>query len=64
MYETCSNDDISCFAMGTHDKLGLEAIKALHHQLDDDRNGNVDLTETDDVCIAKIFNVSSYFVIY
>lgn len=30
------------------DKLGYEAIKALHHQLDDDDNGNVDVAETDE----------------
>jgi len=38
--------------MASHDRLGLEAIKSLHSQLDDDANGNVDLSESDDV---KIF---------
>lgn len=27
----------------------MEAIKSLHQQLDDDDNGNIDLTESDDV---------------
>lgn len=35
--------------MASHDRLGLEAIKSLHSQLDDDANGNVDLSESDDV---------------
>ncbi|KAL6438161.1 hypothetical protein ACFW04_004407 [Cataglyphis niger] len=34
--------------MASHDRLGLEAIKSLHSQLDDDANGNVDLSESDD----------------
>lgn len=29
----------------------MEAIKELHSQLDDDDNGNIDLTESDDVII-------------
>lgn len=29
----------------------MEAIKSLHQQLDDDDNGNIDLTESDDVSI-------------
>lgn len=37
--------------MASHDRLGLEAIKSLHSQLDDDANGNVDLSESDDVRI-------------
>lgn len=32
-----------------HDRLGMEAIRSLHQQLDDDENGNIDLTESDDV---------------
>lgn len=28
----------------------MEAIRSLHQQLDDDDNGNIDLTESDDVC--------------
>lgn len=43
----CFADDIECAEM--HDRLGMEAIKSLHQQLDDDENGNIDLTESDDV---------------
>lgn len=35
--------------MASSDRLGLEAIKSLHSQLDDDANGNIDLSESDDV---------------
>lgn len=45
--DTC-NDDLACLTMASHDRLGLEAIKMLHSQLDDDANGNVDLSESDD----------------
>lgn len=44
---TCLVDDLECNEM--HDRLGMEAIKSLHEQLDDDDNGNIDLTESDDV---------------
>lgn len=30
----------------------MEAIKSLHQQLDDDDNGNIDLTESDDVSVS------------
>ncbi|XP_059152645.1 stromal interaction molecule 1-like isoform X6 [Physella acuta] len=30
------------------DKLGLDAIKSLHHLIDDDQNGNVDQSESDE----------------
>lgn len=46
----CLADDLECNEM--HDRLGMEAIKSLHEQLDDDDNGNIDLTESDDVCIC------------
>ncbi|CAK9815646.1 Stromal interaction molecule homolog [Anthophora quadrimaculata] len=45
--DTC-NDDLACLTLASHDQLGLEAIKSLHSQLDDDANGNVDLSESDD----------------
>ncbi|XP_017786217.1 PREDICTED: stromal interaction molecule homolog isoform X2 [Nicrophorus vespilloides] len=48
LHETCNNDDFTCLAMASNDKLGLEAIRALHQQLDDDANGNIDLSETGD----------------
>lgn len=40
-------DDIECNE--SHDRLGMEAIRSLHQQLDDDENGNIDLSESDDV---------------
>ena len=40
--------------MASNDRLGLEAIKSLHSQLDDDANGNVDLSESDDVNFSLI----------
>lgn len=45
--ESC-NDDLACITMASNDRLGLEAIKSLHSQLDDDANGNIDLSESDD----------------
>ncbi|XP_008206398.1 stromal interaction molecule homolog isoform X2 [Nasonia vitripennis] len=42
------NDDLACITMASNDRLGLEAIKSLHSQLDDDANGNIDLSESDD----------------
>ena len=48
--ESC-NDDLACITMASNDRLGLEAIKSLHSQLDDDANGNIDLSESDDVRI-------------
>jgi hypothetical protein len=43
------NDDAACLALASQDRIGLEAIKSLHRQLDDDANGNIDLSETDEV---------------
>ncbi|XP_066902214.1 stromal interaction molecule homolog isoform X1 [Halyomorpha halys] len=43
----CS-DDLSCSIIAPNDKHGLEAIRSLHRQLDDDANGAVDLSESDD----------------
>lgn len=40
-------DDIECAE--SQDRLGMEAIRSLHQQLDDDENGNIDLSESDDV---------------
>lgn len=72
--DTC-NDDLACITMASHDRLGLEAIKSLHSQLDDDANGNVDLSESDDVrifihrALENVFdictrNVTKYIYIY
>lgn len=49
------NDDLACITMASNDRLGLEAIKSLHSQLDDDANGNIDLSESDDVSNVFIF---------
>jgi len=46
--DSCNADDIACINMAATDKLGLEAIKLLHKQLDDDADGNIDLGETGD----------------
>lgn len=51
---TCSIDDFACLTMAANDRLGLDAIKSLHQKLDDDANGNVDLSESDDVRICRI----------
>uniref|UniRef100_A0A146KQY1 Stromal interaction molecule n=1 Tax=Lygus hesperus TaxID=30085 RepID=A0A146KQY1_LYGHE len=45
--ESCY-DDLSCSIVGVNDRQGLEAIRSLHRQLDDDANGAVDLSESDD----------------
>ncbi|KAL7293841.1 hypothetical protein TKK_0012898 [Trichogramma kaykai] len=42
------HDDLTCITMSVNDRQGLEAIKSLHSQLDDDANGNIDLSESDD----------------
>lgn len=54
------NDDTACLEVASTDKLGLEAIRSLHQQLDDDANGNIDLTESDDVCILESPYISDY----
>lgn len=45
------NDDIACLTMATQDRVGLEAIRSLHRQLDDDADGAIDLSESDDVSL-------------
>lgn len=57
----CFGDDIECADM--HDKLGMEAIRTLHQQLDDDENGNIDLSESDDVSDFKKFYTEADFPI-
>jgi stromal interaction molecule 1 len=49
------NDDVACLALASQDRIGLEAIKSLHRQLDDDANGNVDLSESDEVKECELF---------
>lgn len=48
------NDDIACLTMATQDRVGLEAIRSLHRQLDDDADGAIDLSESDDVSLFSI----------
>lgn len=55
------NDDIGCLSMASTDRLGLEAIRSLHQQLDDDANGNIDLSESDDVCCEFNLQFSADF---
>lgn len=44
--------------MATQDRVGLEAIRSLHRQLDDDADGAIDLSESDDVSFFQIdFNL-------
>lgn len=47
LFESC-NDDMACLFRTSEDRQGLEAIRALHRQLDDDANGAVDLSESND----------------
>ncbi|XP_041968979.1 stromal interaction molecule homolog isoform X2 [Aricia agestis] len=53
--EACNND-----AACLHDRAGLEAITQLHKQLDDDANGNVDLSESDDFLREELQYDSGY----
>ncbi|XP_046665279.1 stromal interaction molecule homolog isoform X3 [Homalodisca vitripennis] len=46
--ESQCNDDLACLTMASMDRHGLEAIRSLHRQLDDDANGAVDLSESDE----------------
>ena len=50
MVATCS-DEYSCLSLSLAEpeRLALEAIRNLHGQLDDDANGNIDLSESDEV---------------
>ncbi|XP_032777819.2 stromal interaction molecule homolog isoform X3 [Daphnia magna] len=47
--EPC-NDEYSCLAarLSGTERLNLEAIRTLHGKLDDDANGNIDLSESDE----------------
>ncbi|XP_052749873.1 stromal interaction molecule homolog isoform X2 [Galleria mellonella] len=55
LFEACHND-ASCL----QDRAGLEAITQLHRQLDDDANGNVDLSESDDFLREELQYDSGY----
>ncbi|XP_044748294.1 stromal interaction molecule homolog isoform X2 [Coccinella septempunctata] len=60
LYETCSAEDFSCLSTAANDKAGLEAIISLHKKLDDDENGNVDLSESDDFLREELKYDSGY----
>ncbi|XP_075982376.1 stromal interaction molecule isoform X2 [Anticarsia gemmatalis] len=55
LFEACHNEQ-SCL----QDRAGLEAITQLHRQLDDDANGNVDLSESDDFLREELQYDSGY----
>lgn len=48
-------DEYSCLSarMSESERLALEAIRTLHAQLDDDANGNIDLSESDEVLTLR-----------
>lgn len=52
-------DEYSCLAMRLPEmeRQALEAIRTLHGQLDDDANGNIDISESEEVRI--IWGVAS-----
>uniref|UniRef100_A0A1A9WVA3 SAM domain-containing protein n=1 Tax=Glossina brevipalpis TaxID=37001 RepID=A0A1A9WVA3_9MUSC len=54
----CHADDLECYSM--QDRLGMEAIRSLHRQLDDDDNGNIDLSESDDFLREELKYDSGY----
>lgn len=53
--EACDAESLDCPSYT--DQVGLEAIRSLHRQLDDDDNGDIDLSESDDVCCCIILPV-------
>ncbi|CAG5054271.1 unnamed protein product [Parnassius apollo] len=55
LLEACNNEPV-CL----QDRAGLEAITQLHRQLDDDANGNVDLSESDDFLREELQYDSGY----
>ncbi|XP_063366153.1 stromal interaction molecule homolog isoform X2 [Cydia amplana] len=55
LVEACHNEP-GCL----QDRAGLEAITQLHKQLDDDANGNVDLSESDDFLREELQYDSGY----
>lgn len=55
----CAADDFDCYSGSVQDRFGMEAIASLHRQLDDDDNGNIDLSESDDVCFKSYLNRKS-----
>ncbi|EDV40837.2 LOW QUALITY PROTEIN: uncharacterized protein Dana_GF10709 [Drosophila ananassae] len=56
----CNADDLDCYHGNVQDRFGLEAIASLHRQLDDDDNGNIDLSESDDFLREELKYDSGY----
>ncbi|XP_077286450.1 stromal interaction molecule [Arctopsyche grandis] len=58
----CGENDLECLSknLSDSDRHGLEAIHLLHRQLDDDANGNVDLSESDDFLREELQYDSGY----
>ncbi|PIK45838.1 putative stromal interaction molecule 1 [Apostichopus japonicus] len=45
----CQDNDLACKALRQdNDRPGFDALKLIHRQIDDDHNGNVDLSESDE----------------
>ncbi|KRG07769.1 stromal interaction molecule homolog isoform X3 [Drosophila mojavensis] len=57
---TCNAEDFDCENENVQDRLGMEAIASLHRQLDDDDNGNIDLSESDDFLREELKYDSGY----
>ncbi len=55
--DTCKGEKW-CSSLGEAEALALDAIRSLHQQLDDDNNGNIDLSETKDVCNIHLLSDS------
>uniref|UniRef100_A0A336MNK6 CSON001709 protein n=1 Tax=Culicoides sonorensis TaxID=179676 RepID=A0A336MNK6_CULSO len=53
----CLLDDGDCL---NHDQLGMEAIRHLHQQLDDDEDGDITLAESDDFLREELKYESGY----
>lgn len=54
--ESSSTDELTSLSMTSNDRLALDAIKSLHRQLDDDADGIVDLSESDEVMLLTLIN--------
>ncbi|BFG00058.1 stromal interaction molecule homolog [Drosophila madeirensis] len=56
----CNPEEIDCYNGNVQDRFGMEAIASLHRQLDDDDNGNIDLSESDDFLREELKYDSGY----
>lgn len=48
-FVVCDEKDIVC----KRDNISLEAVYEIHHLIDDDQNGNVDQSESDEVSVQS-----------